>query len=82
MLEVSHIVGVGAPGGKYRNFQSRTRSISLHGCSTYGGTSHWGPIVKEKEEQEEEQQQPRYLKTSVRAILHERSKRRVSNAAF
>jgi hypothetical protein len=51
LLEVSHIiVGVGMPGGGSGNFQSWARTISLHGCSTSGGTSHRGPIEEEEEE--------------------------------
>jgi hypothetical protein len=44
---------VGRPGGGSRNFQSRARTISLHGCSTSGGTSHRGPIGEGEEEEEE-----------------------------
>jgi hypothetical protein len=47
------VVGVGAPGGASGNFQSRASTISQHGCSTYGGDSHRGPIKEEEEEEEE-----------------------------
>jgi hypothetical protein len=42
------------PGGGSGNFQSRVHTISLHGCSTSGGTSHRGPIEEEEEEEERE----------------------------
>jgi hypothetical protein len=40
---------VGAPGGKGGDFQSQARTLSLHGCSTSGGTSHWDPIEEEED---------------------------------
>jgi hypothetical protein len=43
LLEVSRVGGdVGALGGGSRDFQSRVRTISLHGCGTYGGISLQG----------------------------------------
>jgi hypothetical protein len=52
LLEVSRVVvGVGAPGVASGNFQSRARTISLHGCSTSGGISNLGPIEEEEEEE-------------------------------
>jgi hypothetical protein len=50
LLEVSLVVvGVRAPGGASGNYQNRTRTISLHGYSTSGGTSHRGPMEGEEE---------------------------------
>jgi hypothetical protein len=48
---------VGTAGGTSGNFQSRARTISLHGCSTSGGTSHRGPIEEEEEEEEGEEEE-------------------------
>jgi hypothetical protein len=56
LLEVSRVVvGVVESGGARGNFQSRACLISLHGCSTSGGTSHQGPIEEEEDEEEEEE---------------------------
>jgi hypothetical protein len=44
---------LGTSGGTSGNFQIRARTISLHGCSTSGGTSHRGPVEEEEEEEEE-----------------------------
>jgi hypothetical protein len=47
-LGVARIVlDVGAPGGAGGNFQSWLSTISQHGCSTYCGASHQGPIEEE-----------------------------------
>jgi hypothetical protein len=49
LLEVSGVGGdVGAPGGASGHFQSRVRTISLHGCGTSGGSS-LRALQKEKE---------------------------------
>jgi hypothetical protein len=50
LLELCRVGGdVGASGGGSGNFQSRVRTISLYGCSTYGGNSLQGPIEEEEE---------------------------------
>jgi hypothetical protein len=49
LLEVSRIVvDVGASGGASGSFQSRVRTISLHGCGTSGGDSLCGPTEEEE----------------------------------
>jgi hypothetical protein len=55
LLEVSRDIGdVGAPGSASGNFQSRVRTISLHGCGTDGGIRLRGPTGGGGEEEEEE----------------------------
>jgi hypothetical protein len=57
LLWVSRVVGdVRAPGSASGNLQSRVRTISLHGCGTYGDISLRGPTVDEEEEEEEKEE--------------------------
>jgi hypothetical protein len=50
------VVDVGAPGGTSGNFQNWARTISLHGCSTYGGTIEEGEDDEEDDKEEEEEE--------------------------
>jgi hypothetical protein len=50
---------LGTPGDTSGNFQIRARTISLHGCSPSGGTSHRGPVEEKEEEVEEKERRRR-----------------------